>query len=301
MDSGVPVQGTIVVDTKRKAIQNEKGGTITKILVHEGQVVRAGDLLLVLDSATMQADYESARQRYLGMQAMEDRLVAERQGKSSITYSQKILAEAQDPTVGQHIVAQNHLMESGRRALKSELSAIQESLLGQEEANKGYVMQLESRRNQVNFITQELMGLRELEKDGYAPRNKLLEMERQGAELAAGISELEANLARGKRAVAELKFRKTQKEEEFKRDLDSQLAEVRREVSADAEHVKSTRDNLTRTEIRAPVPGAVVGFVNQTVGGVIIPGTRIMDIIPTDESLMLEAHVPPSQVGRQDQ
>jgi len=298
LDAGVPSQGVVMVDTKRKTIQHLTGGLVEKVLVREGQDVNAGDLLIKLNDSQARADYESIRQRYLGLRAFEDRLLAEQAGLPAISFHPDVLAGKDDPLLNQHIQTQEKLLISRRLALSSEVGAIAEAMKAQEEAAKGFAAQLESRKQQSGYINEERDGLRDLVKEGYAPRNKLLELERLAAEIDATTSDLRANLARAKRSAAELSLRKIQREQEYRKEVDTQLAEIKREVSADNERYKAAREALQRTEIRAPVSGAVIGIATQTVGGVIPSATRIMDVVPKDEALMLEAHIPPHLIDR---
>ena len=293
IDSGVPTQGMVTIDTKRKTIQHLTGGLVEKVLIREGQPVQAGELLIKLNESQARAEYESARQRYLSLRTTEDRLLAEQAGKEHIDFHPDVLADKDDPTLAAHLQTQQQMLTSRRLALRSETGAINEALQAQQEAAKGYSAQLESRKQQRQFIIQERDGLRELVKEGYAPRNKLWEIERMASETEAIISDLTANLARARRGAAEMAMRKTQREQEFRKEVDSALADVQREISADEERLKATREALERTEIRAPVAGSVTGIAQQTVGGVIAPGSRIMDIVPSDEILMLEAQIPP--------
>lgn len=298
LDEGVPAQGMVMVDTKRKIVQHLTGGLIEKVLVREGQLVNAGDVLIKLDEAQARAEFESARQRYLSFRANEDRLVAEQTGQAKINFHPDVLADKDSPLISQHMQTQEQLLTSRRLALRSELASIGEAMQAQQEAAKGFAEQLESRKQQMAFLNEERTGMRDLVKEGYAPRNKLLELERLAADIAATTSDLQANLAKSRRSAAELSLRKLQREQEFRKDVDTQLAEVRREVSADEERYKATRDALARTEIRAPASGAVIGIATQTVGGVIPQGTRIMDIIPSNETLMLEAQISPHLIDR---
>ena len=298
LDSGVPAQGVVMVNTKRKTIQHLTGGLIDKVMVREGQEVKAGQLLIELDDGQVRADYEGIRQRYLSLRAFEDRLLAEQGELAEISFHPDVLVGKNDPLINQHMQTQERLLVSRRLALKSEIGALTEAMRSQEEAAKGFSAQLESRKQQSVFINEEREGLRDLVKEGYAPRNKLLEVERLAADIDATTSDLRANLARAKRSAAELALRKIQREQEYRKEVATQLAEVRREVSADEERYKAALEALGRTEIKAPVDGAVIGIANQTVGGVIPAGTRIMDIVPRDEALMLEAHIPPHLIDR---
>jgi len=298
LDEGVPTRGMVMVDTKRKTIQHLTGGLIDKVMVREGQLVNAGDVLIKLNETQAKAEFESLRQRYLSLRATEDRLLAEQSGLAHINFHPDVLAGKEDPLLSQHFQTQEQLLISRRQALKSELASISEAMQAQQESAKGFAAQITSRQQQLGFLQEERTGLRELVKEGYAPRNKLLETERLVADIEAMTSDLHAKLAMARRSAAELSLRRTQREQEARKEVDTMLADVRREVSADEARYKASREALERTEIKAPVSGAVVGIATQTVGGVIPQGGRIMDIVPTDETLMLEAQIPPHLIDR---
>ena len=298
LDEGVPTQGMVTIDTKRKAVQHLSGGIVKAVHVKEGQFVKAGAALLEIDEGATQANYESVRQRYLTLLAMEGRLLAEQAGEERVTFHPELLGGKDDPRVAAALANQESLFMARRNALKAELQSIDESIQGHEAAARGYQGMLEGRKAQQGFIKEELAGLRDLVAEGYAPRNNLLALERTAAETAGSIADLIGNIERSRRAISELKLRKVQRQQEYRKEVDGQLAEVRSQVQAEAEKFAAVRDELARTVIRAPVEGQVVGLVAQTVGGVITPGQKVMDIVPVDEALLLETRVPPHLVDR---
>lgn len=298
LDEGVPARGTVMIDTKRKGVQHLTGGLIEQVLVREGQYVEAHDLLIRLDDGPVRAEYESWRQRYLGLRANEDRLVAEQASEVKIRFHPDVMAAQDDPVIHQHMQTQQQLLASRRLALNSEIAALEEAVQSQKEAASGFAAQLAARRQQAALLGEERGGLRELVAEGYAPRNRLLEVERLTAEIGATMSDVQANLARAKRSAGELTLKKIQREQEFRREIDNELAAIRREVTADQERFKAAREALERTEIRAPASGYVIGLLTQTVGGVITAGTRVMDIVPKNEKLTLEAQIPPHLIDR---
>ncbi len=293
LDEGVPVTATVTVESKRKTIQHMTGGIIKQVLVKEGQFVRAGETLTLLDDASTRADYELSRQKYYGLRAMESRLLAEQHGAASIDFHPDVLAAKHDPLVRQQIETQRQLLFSRQAALHSELAAIDESIRGQEAAIRGYREQLLAKQQQRTAIEDELAGIKALVAEGYAPRNKQWELERMQAQVQAERQDLQANLERATRTIGELRMKRMQRGQDEHKEVDTQLAEVRREVEGDAEKFKSADGDLARTQIKAPVTGFVVGLETQTIGGVIPPGGRLMDIIPEKEGWVLEAQVPP--------
>lgn len=304
LDEGVPTAGMVTIETKRKAVQHLTGGIVKQMFVKEGQFVQAGDPLVRIDSAVSQANYESVRLHYLTLRAMEGRLVAEQSGQSKIVFHADLLKAASDVQVKQVMDNQQQLFQSRRSALQAELQANQESIQGQEAAIQGYTGMLASRKSQQSFLQEDLKGMRDLVNEGYAPRSKQFELERMAAESAGSIADLQGNILRARSAIAELKMRGLQRKEEYRKEVDGQLADVRREVQADADKLTAASQDLERTTIRSPAEGQVVGLAAQTVGGVISPGQKLMDIVPRNETLLLETKVPPHlidsvQVGKE--
>ena len=298
LDEGVPANGTFMVDTKRKIVQHQQGGLIRHIAVREGQDVKMGDLLLTLDDTQARAEYEGIRKRYLGAKAAESRLLAEQAGSRPIVFPEEMMRDANEPVVAEYMRVQTDLLNSRRGALSSELAALEEAIRGHQEAVRSYERQWEFRSQQYQALVEERDGMRELTREGYAPRNKLLELERLASESEAKMSEFQFEMSRARRSATELNLKRTQREQEYRKEVAVEMAAVRLDLNVEAERLKASRDILERTQIRAPVSGAVVGLANQTVGGVIIAGARIMDVVPRNEMLVFEAQVPPNLIHR---
>ena len=297
LDEGVPTQGMVSIETKRKAVQHQQGGIVREVFVKEGQFVKNEEPLLRLDNAVVLANYEAIRQHYLTVRAMEGRLSAEQSGLAKIAFHADLLKET-DPLVRQTMRNQEQLFQSRRQAMQAEQQAIGESVEGTLASIQGYEGLSKNRNAQLEFTNEELKGVRELVKEGYAPRNKQLELERMAAESMGSIADLQGNIQRSRRAVAEMKLRAIQRAQEYRKEVETQLADVRREVQADADKFKAASQELGRTVIRAPAEGQVVGLTVQTVGAVIGPGQKLMDIVPQTERLLLETKVPPHLIDR---
>ena len=299
LDEGVPTAGTVSVDTKRKAVQHLQGGLVREVLVREGQPVEAGQVVIRLDDAITRANYESSRQRYMELRAAESRLAAEQLGLPAISFHPELLAAAKsDPLIQLHINAQNQLMQSRRASLAASLGGIDESIQGQRALIEGYQGVLASRSNQAALYEREVKGVRDLVAEGYAPFNKQMELERAIADISASTADVQANLARARSAILELRQRALGLRSDYRKEIDTQMAEVRRDVQAEAERFKALTEELARTEIRTPASGQVVGLAVQTVGGVVQAGQKLMDVVPHDERLVLETKVTPSLIDR---
>jgi protease secretion system membrane fusion protein len=298
LDEGVPAQGMISIDTKRKTVQHLTGGLVKEVLVGEGDLVQEGQLLVRLDEAVARANFESARQRYVGLRAMEGRLLAEQRGLAKIKFHPDVVQASEDPQIRQVVLTQEQLFASRRAALQADLQATEESIQGQKGLIQSYEGMLINRNNQLALLTEELNNTRGLVKEGYAPRNRQLELERLSSEASSGITELQGNLIRARRAVAELQQRAILRQQEYHKEVQSQLADVGREVPADAEKFQAAKDDLGRIDIKSPATGQVVGLAFQTVGGVIGPGQKLMDIVPEEQALLIEARVAPHLIDR---
>ena len=293
LDEGIPTQATVAIDTKRKAVQHLQGGIIREVMVREGDEVKEGQPLVRMDDGVTRANFEATRQRYLGLRAMEARLMAEQSGRERIEFSAELRTEATDPLIARHMATQEQLFATRRAALRADLQAIEEGIRGQEATIQAQSGMQESRQTQRRLLQEQLSNIRDLVKDGYAPRNQMLELERQVAEVSAAITDLQGNQARGRQAIAELRQRALARQQDYRKETDSQLADVAREVQSDEGRFKAYRDELERTLIRSPATGQVVGLAYQTVGGVLPPGQKLMDIVPEKEALLLEARIPP--------
>jgi len=297
LDEGVVAPATVSVASSRKTVQHLSGGIVRELLVREGQAVTEGQPLIRLDGQVARANYEASRQRYLGLRAVQSRLLAEQGGAATIGWHAD-LNTTQDPQVRQQMENQQQLLLSRRAALRAELQAIEEAIQGQQALIQSYRSMLESRRSQLALLQDELKNTSGLVQEGYAPRNRLLELQRMAAELASSQAELQGNLMRSQQLVSEQRQRAIVRQQEFRREVEQQLADSSREVTAEQEKLRAVENELGRTEIRSPATGQVVGLAMHTVGGVIQPGQKLMDVVPTGEPLLLDAHVPPRFIDR---
>ena len=298
IDEGVPASGTVMVDTKRQTVQHLTGGIVRQILVREAQRVKAGDVVMRLDDGLAKANYQSARQQYFALRAQGSRLEAEQKGAAQLLFHPDLLAAKDEPMAVDYMNLQRQLFLSRRAALQGEQSILAQSLDATEETLRGVKAQLEGKQAQLKLVREQLEGTRELAKDGYLPRNRWYDEERLAADLAAAVGDLTASAARIKSNVTELGMRILQRKREFLRDVEAQWADTMRDALVAGERLRAAREELARTEIRSPADGMVVGLAAHTVGGVVGPGARIMDVVPEDVPLTLEVRVEPQLIDR---
>lgn len=298
LDEGVPSQGLVAIDTKRKAVQHPTGGIVKEVLVREGDQVKENQLLIRLDEAAARANYESIRQHYLGLRAAQGRLLAEQSGANTIVLHPDLQSASQDPLIRTQILTNEQLFRSRKSSLQADLQGLQESIQGQQALIQAYEGMLMNRRSTLRLVNEELTSTRELVRDGYAPRNRQLELERMVADANGAIAELLGNITRGQRAIGELRQKLISVQQAYRKDVEAQLTDVTRDVQSDEGKFHAFADDLERIEIKSPASGQVVGLAVQTVGGVIQGGQKIMDIVPANELLMIETKVPPNLIDR---
>jgi len=270
LDEGVSSPASVSIETRRKTIQHLSGGVVHAVAVKEGQWVREGEVLMELDAGVSKANFEAVRQNYMAQRATESRLLAELKGASQIEFHPDLLKAKSDPLVQQHMQTQQQLFNSRRAAYHAQVS--------------GMATMIESRKAQGAFQSQQVQSIRELASEGYASRNQLLQLEQAQAELRTSTTDLQTNYARV--------------QQEYIKELSSQLADVRREVQSGQEKLQAVTDELSRTQLRSPVDGQVVGMTVTSTGGVVTPGQRLMDIVPKGEALLVDAKIPPHVIDK---
>lgn len=298
LDEGVPATGMVTVESKRKVVQHLSGGIIRKILVKESQEVKAGDPLILLDDTIPKANFDAARQQYYSLQAQADRLHAEAAKAASITFSAGLLSASDDPLAVENMANQKQLFMTRRNALQGELAILAAAERGAQEQVVGLEAQAHGKKEQLKFVQQQLEGSRELAKEGYLARNRWFDDERQAAELLASSTELQSSVLRAKNMAIEAQQRLAQRQRDFQKEVETQFSDSRREALVAEERLRSAKEEFSRTVIRSPVDGFVNGLSSLTVGSVISPAGRLMDIVPKDEALILEVKIDPNIIDR---
>lgn len=298
LDKGVPVSGTVTVSSNRKAIQHQTGGTIEQILVKEGDIVKAGQPLVKMNDVQAKSAAEMTRVQYFSARATEARLIAERDGKKAIVFPAELESAKGDQRVANNIMLQQQLFSSRQSSLQSELAGVDESIAGLKSQLSGLKEALDSQKQQQVFLKEQLSGMRDLAKEGYVARNRLLDLERTYAQINGGISENIGNIGRTQRQISELTLRRTQRQQDYQKEVRSQLSEVQKEAEALENRLKSQDFDLSNVIVRAPVDGTIVGMNVFTQGGVVGSGFRMMDLVPVDDPLIVEGQVPVNLIDK---
>lgn len=298
LDEGVPAPGVVSVESSRKKVEHLQGGIVREILVREGQTVQQGQALLVLDETQSKAALEAVRGQRNSSLAALARLQAEREGRTGIVFPQELLARQSDPNVAVLLRTQTELFRARRGALLGELRIISESVKGLEDQLFSLSELKANRARQTSLFKEQIANFENLRREGFVSRNNVLELERQLADVQSQASEDMANIAATSAKLVEFRMRGAQREVEYRREVESLLSDVQKELATQSEQLVAQTDSVTRLVLRAPVSGAVVDLAVHTVGGVIKPADRLMDIVPAADFLVVEGKVSPQYIDR---
>ena len=298
LDKGVPMGGTVAKESNRQAVQHQAGGTIAQILVRDGDVVKAGQVLVRMNPINAQAAVDMTDSQYLSALAVQARLEAEQAGMKSIRFPDALAQRESDPRVAGIMSLQRGLLASRQASLRNELAGADESIAGLKMQVQGLQESRDSKKAQVAILKEQLGGMRDLAKEGYVARNRLLDLERTYAQLGGAISEDSGNIGRAQRQVSELTLRKAQRLQDYQKEVRTQLTDVQREAEAQQARLQAQKFELSNVEVKAPAAGTVVGLAVFTPGGVVPAGFRMMDIVPSGDPLVVEGQLPVNLVDR---
>jgi protease secretion system membrane fusion protein len=298
LDKGVPMNGTVAKESNRQAVQHQTGGTIQQILVRDGDVVKAGQVLVRMNPIVAQSAFEMTDSQYLAALAVEARLAAERDGLKTIRFPAELERRRGEPRVAEMMSLQNQLLSSREGSLHNELQAVDESIAGLKIQIQGLQESRDSKKEQMKLLKEQLDSMRDLAKEGYVARNRLLELERTYAQLSGALSEDIGNIGRSQRQVAELTLRRAQRMQDYQKEVRTQLTDVQKEAESQQARLQAQKFELSNVEVKSPADGIVVNLAVFTPGGVVPPGFKMMDIVPSNDPLVVEGQLPVNLVDR---
>jgi protease secretion system membrane fusion protein len=298
LDKGVPLSGNVSTEGNRKTIQYQPGGTVQDILVKDGDQVKAGQVLVRMNDVAPRSQVEMNRAQYIIARLTEARLLAESEGRHSFTLPAALNDLKADPRVTEGLALQNQLLASRQQALSSELSSYDENIAGLKEEISGLQASGASIRAQTAILKEQLDNNRDLAKEGYVARSHLLEIERTNAQLAGTLAENIGNIGRAQRQILEASMRRAQRSGEYQKEVRTQLSDAQKEAETLLSRSRSFDFDLASVDVKAPVDGIVVGSAIFTRGGVVAPGFHMMDLVPVNDSLVVEAQVPTNLIDK---
>jgi HlyD family secretion protein len=282
-------------DGSRKTVQHLEGGIIRTIHVREGDIVVQGQPLVTLEATQARGNYDELRERYVHLLAIEARLVAEQVGAERIEPPEEFkmlgVSDAQSGMLGQEdLLRSRQATHQGR-----------ERILGQrirqlEEENTGLHEVIAAEARQLALIDKEIEGTEALYKKGLERLPRLLALQREQANIGAGQAANRARIARGKQEIGETEIQLLTLRQEYKERVNEELTKVRAGLAELRSQFPTRADVLSRTVIGAPIAGTVMKMRVTTESGVVGPGEPILDIVPTEAKLIVDARVKPIDI-----
>jgi HlyD family secretion protein len=290
--------GTIVVDSNIKKVQHPTGGVVGEVRVHDGDRVKAGDILIQLDETVTQANLAIVTKSLTELYARHARLAAERDDVDSVATPPELTAHAGDPDVQEALNSERRLFELRRTARLGQKDQLQERIKQLQQQIAGLAAQQEAKAKELSFIDQELGGVRDLWQKNLVQLNRLTSLERDEARVDGERGQLIASAAEAKGRIAEIQLQILNVDQEFASDVAKELREADSKIGEAVERKVTAEDQLKRTDIRAPQDGVVFQSTANTVGGVIAAGDPIMMIVPEADKLSVEVKVEPKDIDQ---
>lgn len=298
LDSAALGPGVIVLENYRVAVDHLEGGIVREVSAREGQAVRQGEVLLVLQDVQARAQLEQIKGQWLVALAREARLVAQRDNAARINFPQSLLAHAKDARAAEAMRVQEQTFRVRRRALQSEVTLYERQVAQLREKAAGLKEQRAMRERLVGSFEKERADFEALAAEGYAERQRVREMERNLALNDGQRSSLSSDIAATEVEISATLVKILQAEQTFQREVAKELAEVQSELFVLAEKLRGLEDTVSRTVVTAPQEGVVHGLSVHAPGEVLKPGAHILDIVPGNERLVVEARLSPQDVDQ---
>lgn len=296
LGSAAIAPGVVSVESNRKTIQHLEGGIIGEIRVRDGDQVKPGQILIVLDETQPRAALDLVRVRQLAARAVKARLIAERDDRKGITFPDDLEARRKDPKVREIIDAQINIFEARRKAHTGQVAILRQQIKQLSEEINGLQGQIKSEKRQLALISDEITDISDLVKEGIIPRPRLRALQRNAAEIEGTLSQNRSRIAQAKQTIAETKLKINELTTAKINQAAQELRDVQAELFDLEERERAAEDVLRRTVIRAPLKGTVVNLQVHTPGGVVAPGAPLLDIVPSEDRLIIEARVNPSDI-----
>lgn len=296
LDSAALAPGVVMVQTFRKSIQHLEGGIVKELLVRDGDLVKAGNPLIILDETQVRAEYEVTRSQLIAVQAAEARLRAERDDLAAVDFSSMI--EQDTPRALEAREGESQVFKARRNSRLGEISVLQERIGQLHEQINGLKKVIGSKGSLERSFSTEIRELKELLAEGFVDKQRLLEQERNLDKTRAEVADHRSEITKTQLQINETKLQILQLNKDFNAEVVSQLAEVQSKVFDLQEKKAALEDRLSRVVIRAPEDGMILGMKVHTIGGVVSPATPLLEIVPAVSDLIVEAKVSPNDIDR---
>lgn len=292
LDSAVVAPATISLEGNRRVVQHFEGGIVEEILVSEADAVEQGQVLLRLNAVEARSNLEVLSTRLDVARLVEARLLAERALDEDVRFPEDVLSK-KTQTISAVVADQRDLFEDRRSILKSQEDILTARVEQIEVQIEGLELQKSAFERRIANYTEMLDRMRDGESRGLIQSNQLSQREDELIEIEANLGQVISDIAQAKASIGETKLQALQLTQEYRERANTELEQTRSEISEFQERLKVAEDVLNRTEIRSPGSGTIQNLKVHTVGSVVRPGEILMELVPEDEELIINARVSP--------
>jgi HlyD family secretion protein len=295
ISGAVIAPGSIQAVLANQVIQHSSGGIVSKIRVRNGDIVEAGDVMLVLDGTLSRAELSTTNLRQAELLARGARLEAEAVGASDIAFPETLTLD-HDTSVAQMIAGQQEIFEARRASRAKEAESLEQRKLQIQAQIEGAIAERSSAYTQIEIISGEVRDQESLFEKGLAQASRLNTLRRQKAALEGSLGRLNSQIGESRERIAELETEFVRKDLNLREENAVELREVRSEILSLREREIALQDNLDRLDIRAPISGMVHGFSVQALQSVISPADQLAQIIPLGQEVVISTRAQPINI-----
>jgi epimerase transport system membrane fusion protein len=296
LSNAVHGSGIVTVQSYRKTVQHLEGGIIKELNARDGDMVKQGDSLIVLDEAQLSAEYESTRNQLIVARYKEARLRAERDGLQSVP-PVKMTGTDSDRAM-EALAGEQQVFKARHDSRLSEISVQRERISQLKQQILGLQGMIRTKQSLEKSYSGEIVQLKDLLSQGFVDNQRLLEQERKLDMLKTEVADHQSNIVKTQLQISETELSIVQLNKKFSSDVANELSDVQAQVFDLQEKEAALNDRLSRVVIRAPESGMVLDMKVHTVGGVVSAATPLLDIVPAAAELIVEAHVAPADIDR---
>lgn len=295
LDSAVVASGKITVAGKRKVVQHLEGGVIRKLAVRDGDHVQDGDVLIEFDPTRGQTRLAIARTGYLSALAAEARLVAERDGKSTVDFPSELTSDtppdAEAAEAAEVVRSQLQIFSTRKQEFEGQSSILNSRISRLTEEIRGYSAEKAAAERQAAMAREELTVLEDLFRRKHTTRNRVLAGQREVYQLEGQMGRLSAQIAAAEKEIGETRLNIVQTQNKFMAEVAAELKTTQSRVLELREQYFASQRELERTVLRAPASGTIFGSQVHTIGGVARPGETLLEIVPDHDELVVEVRL----------
>lgn len=284
-------EGKVIPSSKIQIVQNLEGGILSEVLVSEGEIVEKGEVLVRIDDTRFSSSFMESKLKYWELLARASRLESEAQGEA-LTLPEKLLEERPELAA-----AERRLYETRQRELESNIDILEQQARQRQQELAETQAKLNKLRTSYELSNEELKMSEPLVSVGVISEVEILRLKRTVNDLRGEMETTRLAIPRIRSSLSEVRQKIEDVRVRFQSEAASQLSEVQAELGRTQTTITSAKDRVSRTQVRAPVKGKINRLMINTVGGVIQPGEDIVEIVPVDDSLLIEAHIRPSDIA----